>query len=122
MRSTIPQQQNLFLIELNKLSYDTQLCLADFLGEIEEVGLGHIGGCPWRKHHQQLLEALPALNVLCPSVRIEKYYHGCIPTHSVRWTPCEFHMPYSPELYLLWEQLGKKFQTCPYTSVIIFNK
>ena len=108
MRSTVPEHLTRFLLELNKLSGDTKLVLAHFLSEIDEVGLGHIGGCPWRAHHNQLLESLPALNVLCSSIEIKKDNHFDAPTHLVRWTPCEFYMPYSPELYLLWGELAKR--------------
>jgi hypothetical protein len=102
MRSTTPQQLKRFLLEIAKLSEDTKNCLARFLNEIDQNRLGNIGRCYWRAHHDQLLEALPAINVLCSSIQTET------PTHAVCWTPCEFYMPYSPELYLLWGELAKK--------------
>ena len=103
MQSTPPQQLKRFLLEIVKLSEDTKNCLAQFLNEIDQTDLRHIGRCPWRAHHDQLLEALPAINVLCSSIQIEKYETVC-------WTPYEFYMPYSPELYRLWGELAKKKQ------------
>ena len=104
MQSTTPQQLKRFLLEIAKLSGDTKNCLARFLNEIDQTDLRHIGRCPWRAQHEQLLESLPAINVLCSSVQIEKYEP---PNHSVCWRPYEFYMPYSPELYLLWGELAK---------------
>ena len=109
MLSTLPHQVGSFLTELSKLSKDTQLCLARILGEIDEVGLGHIGGCPWRETHQQLMESLPALKTIAPSAQIVSHQHrGLAVMYQVQWTPCEFYMPYSPELTLLWKEISDK--------------
>jgi hypothetical protein len=105
MQSTTPPQLKRFLLEIAKLSESSKYCLAQFLNEIDQTDVRHIGKCPWRAHHDQFSEALPAINVLCSSAQIEKYE---TPIHSVFWTPYEFYMPYSPELYLLWGELAKR--------------
>ncbi len=108
MQSATPQQLKRFLNELAKLSESSKYCLARFLNEIDQTDVRHIGKCPWRDHPNQLSEALPAINVLCSSIQIEKYNYTETLTHAVCWTPYEFYMPYSPELYRLWGELAKR--------------
>jgi hypothetical protein len=109
MSSPSPIQLSSFLTELGKLPIQTQLCLARLLSEIHEVGLGHIGGCPWREPHPQLLESLPALRVLAPSVHIiEHKRQGKVVLYGVRWTYCKFAMPLCPKITLLWNEIQKK--------------
>ena len=114
MCSTSPQQLSSFLSELEKLPKQTQLCLARLLSEINEVGLGHIGGCPWREPHQQLLESMPALRILSPSVHIiEHKREGKVVLYGVRWTYCQLAMPICPELTLLWDEIQKNVASQP---------
>jgi hypothetical protein len=109
MSSISSIQLSSFLKELEKLPMNTQLCLARLLSEIHEVGLGHIGGCPWREPHKELLECLPALRVLAPSVHIiEHKREGKVVLYGVRWTYCQFAMPICPEITLLWNEVQKK--------------
>ena len=108
MTLPLPTQLSAFLTELGKLPMNTQLCLARLISEIHEIGLGHIGGCPWREPHQQLLESLPALRVLAPSVHIiEHKRERKVVLYGVRWTYCEFAMPICPEMTFLWDQVHK---------------
>ena len=114
MSSTSPMQLSAFLTELEKLPIKTQLCLARLLSEIHEIGLGHIGGCPWREPHPQLLESLPALRLLAPSVHIiEHKREGKVVLYAVRWTYCKFEMPLCPEITLLWNEIKKKVALQP---------
>lgn len=114
MRSTSHHQLGSFLTELRKLPKETQLCIARLLSEIHEVGLGHIGGCPWREPHQQLLESMTALKVIAPSVHIiEHKREGKVVLYAVRWTYCQLMMPICPEITLLWDEIKKKVALQP---------
>ena len=102
MFSTTPQQLSLFLTELKKLPNHIQLYLARLLSEIDELGLGQIQECPWREPHQQLLESLTCLRIIAPSIKTVKHkYIEKEAIHVVHWNKCQFHMPYSPDLFLL---------------------
>ena len=112
MSSTTPQQLRLFLTELEKLPKQTQLCLARLLSEIDELGLGQIGECPWRESDLKLLESLICLRIIAPSVTIVKHENiGKEVIHVVHWNKCEFHMPYCPDLFLLWHEVTQKATT-----------
>ena len=98
-----------FLDELEKLPQNTKLCLARLLSEIHEVGLIHIGGCPWREPHQQLLESMTALRVLAPSIHIVEHKRGGkVELYALRWTYHKFVMPLCPEITLLWGNIQQK--------------
>jgi predicted DNA-binding ribbon-helix-helix protein len=103
------EQTRKFLDELEKLPENTKLCIARLLSEINEVALIHIGGCPWREPHQQLLESMPALRVLAPSIHIvEHKREGKVVMYGLRWTYHQFAMPLCPEITLLWNEIQKK--------------
>ena len=106
--ASLEQTRN-FLDQLEKLPQNTKLCLARLLSEIHEIGLIHIGGCPWREPHQQLLESMPALRVLAPSIHIVEHKRGGkVVMYGLRWTYHKFAMPLCPEITLLWGNIQQK--------------
>lgn len=105
------RQTQAFLEKLEKLPQKTQLCIGRLLSEINEVGLIHIGGCPWREPYPELLESMPALKELAPSVHIIKHTkEGKVVMYGIRWTYCEFYMPNCFHLQNLWDEITQKVQ------------
>lgn len=76
--------------EFKKLPTDVQYAIRDL---IDEVGLNHTDGCPWRVSQSQFELALPVLQIISPSIAGEIQKNESIPTFRVAWNATNFIVP-----------------------------
>jgi hypothetical protein len=76
--------------EFQTLPTDVQYAIRDL---IDEVGLNHTGGCPWRVTQSQFELALPVLQIISPSIAGEIQKNESIPTFHVSWAASDFIVP-----------------------------
>ena len=101
--------------EFNQLPIDVQNTLKHLIYEIHEVGLVHIGGCPWRGPRDQFELARPVLQIISPSINGEENERG---TFCATWNTNDFVVP---DMFKLDEVIsplsaGEPGQLCRSTS------
>ena len=79
-----------FKEEFQTLPTDIQYAIRDL---IDEVGLNHTGGCPWRVTQNQFELALPVIQIISPSIAGEIQKNESIPTFHVFWAASDFIVP-----------------------------
>jgi hypothetical protein len=79
-----------FKEEFQTLPTDVQYAIQDL---IDEVGLNHTGGCPWRVTQHQFELALPVLQIISPSLAGEIQKNEYVHTFHVSWAANDFIVP-----------------------------